>query len=76
MKYLKHNDWVDAGIFDGNNDFIVKAGRNVDFITKSVRIYPIEFHEAIELRADIIIDTKPCLVTTKDDSITQSMKLE
>ena len=51
----KDNYWIDYGEFDANNDDTTRSYIPVSFDAISVRLYPVEFHEYIELRADLMV---------------------
>ncbi|CAL6019651.1 F5/8_type C domain-containing protein [Hexamita inflata] len=55
VEYSINGEWRQGGEFVGNSDSNSKAVRNTHIVAEKIRIYPIEYHEYIDIRVDVAV---------------------
>lgn len=53
VEYLDGDEWKLYGVIKANENNDEEVQRKVLFNASAVKIYPVEFHEVIDLRADV-----------------------
>ncbi|CAL6047653.1 F5/8_type C domain-containing protein [Hexamita inflata] len=73
VTYEINGEWHEAGDFEGNSDPSTKVARNIRIIASKLRIYPLAFHDYIDLRADAVVseDLNQINVVQSDEQMKQ-----
>ncbi|CAL6067608.1 F5/8_type C domain-containing protein [Hexamita inflata] len=73
VTYEINGEWHEAGDFEGNSDPSTKVARNIRIIVSKLRIYPLAFHDYIDLRADAVVseDLNQINVVQSDEQMKQ-----